>query len=168
VGEAVVVIGVGNRDRGDDGVGLEVLSLLAARVPSGARLAAVPSGDPGALLLAWEGSARVILADAMVSGRGPGTVERFDPAAGPLPAGVRLSSTHSLGVAEALELARSLGRLPPSVAVYGVEGSVFGAGEGLSTEVAAGAAEAAERILGELGAQAAVGGTVEGLTEPGV
>jgi hypothetical protein len=34
--------------------------------------------------------------------------------------------------------------------------------------VAAGAAEAAERILGELGAQAAVGGTVEGLTEPGV
>ena len=34
------------------------------------------------------------------------------------------SSTHALGLAEAMELARALGRLPP-VIVYGIEGKTF-------------------------------------------
>ena len=43
-----------------------------------------------------------------------------------------------------------LGRLPAALTVYGVEGATFTVGTGLSPEVAAGAAEAAARILEEV------------------
>ena len=42
------------------------------------------------------------------------------------------SSTHALGLADAVELARSLGRLPQRVVVYGIEGAAFEFGNGLS------------------------------------
>jgi len=48
-------------------------------------------------------------------------------------------------------LARALGRLPPRLIVYGVEGKAFEAGVGLSPEVKAAVQEVAERVLGELG-----------------
>ena len=45
------------------------------------------------------------------------------------------SSTHALGLAEAIEIARSLGRLPTRVRVVGIEGARFDFGRGLSPEV---------------------------------
>jgi hydrogenase maturation protease len=46
------------------------------------------------------------------------------------------SSTHAFGVAEAVELARELGRLPGRLEVYAIEGADFSAGAELSAEVA--------------------------------
>ena len=51
-------------------------------------------------------------------------------------------STHALGVAEAIELGRALGRLPRRLLVFGIEGGSFDAGAGLSPEV--------ERAVGQL------------------
>jgi len=150
VGDAVVVIGVGNPDRGDDGVGPEVLARLAGRVPGGVRLIGLAGADPGEVMEAWSESAGAIVVDAMVSGAAPGTVTRFDAAAGPLPAGVRLASTHVLGAETAVEMARALGRLPGRLVVYGVEGESFAAGSGLSPAVAAALPAAAARILEEV------------------
>lgn len=151
MGEAVVVIGVGNPDRGDDGAGPEALAGLAGRVPAGVRLVTASGADPAALMTAWEGAGRVILVDAMVSGSPPGTVRRFDAAAGPLPAEVRLASTHALGAEAAVEMARALGRLPGATVVYAVEGAAFAPGAGLSPGVRAGVGVAVERILEEVG-----------------
>jgi hydrogenase maturation protease len=78
----------------------------------------------------------VILVDAVVSGREPGTVTGFDAVAAPLPAVFSGCSSHSFGVAEAVELARALGRLPKRLNVYGIEGSEFTQGVGLSPKVA--------------------------------
>jgi len=150
VGDAVVVIGVGNADRGDDGVGPAVLARLAGRVPGGVRLMRLAGADPAEIMEAWSGSAGAILVDAMVSGVAPGTITRFDAVAGPLPAGVRLASTHVLGTETAVEMARALGRLPGRLVVYGVEGESFTAGSGLSPVVAAALPAAAERILEEV------------------
>jgi len=150
VGDAVVVIGVGNPDRGDDGVGPEVLARLAGRVPGGVRLMRLAGADPAEIMEAWSGSAGAIVVDAMVSGVAPGTITRFDAVAGPLPAGVRLASTHVLGAETAVEMARALGRLPGRLVVYGVEGESFAAGSGLSPVVAAALPAAAERILKEV------------------
>ena len=146
----VVVIGVGNPDRGDDGVGLEVVGRLEGGVPDGVRLVRLSGADAAGIMEAWSGAVRAIVVDAMVSGAAPGTVARFDAAAGPLPAGVRLASTHAMGAAEALELGRALGRLPQSLTVYGVEGATFSAGAGLSPEVAAAVEAAACRIIEEV------------------
>ena len=50
--------------------------------------------------------------DGVSSGAAPGTLHRFEVADEPLPAELFSSSTHALGVAEAVELARELDRLP--------------------------------------------------------
>jgi hydrogenase maturation protease len=57
------------------------------------------------------------------------------------------SSSHHFGVADAIEPARSLDRLPQRLVVYAIEGEDFGAGRELSEPVA----RAVEAIAGELG-----------------
>ena len=131
-------------------MGPEVLARLAGRVPGGVRLMRLAGADPAEIMEAWSGSAGAILVDATVSGVAPGTITRFDAVAGPLPAGVRLASTHVLGAETAVEMARALGRLPGRLVVYGVEGESFTAGSGLSPVVAAALPAAAERILEEV------------------
>ena len=124
-----MVIGVGNAARGDDAAGV-----IAAR-----RLGGIEHhGDPVALLDVWRGAATAIVIDAVRSGAPPGTVHRFDATAAPLPTQLRgSSSTHALGLAEAIELGRTLGQLPARLIVYGIEGERFEAGTELTPAVAA-------------------------------
>ena len=132
---SVLVIGVGNPERGDDGAGIAVVRRLRGRVERPASLIEVRS-DVTRLLDCWGPSDSVVLVDAMSSGATPGTVRRFDAAAAPLPArAFRGGSTHGFGVAEVIELARTLGRLPRRLLVVGIEGACFDAGCGLSAPV---------------------------------
>jgi len=110
-----IVIGVGNPSRGDDGAGLEV----AGRVRSRGSYQ-VPGGSYE-LMDVWKGADDVIVVDAARSGSAPGTVHRFDASDQPLPGGVLGTSTHSIGVADVIEMARCLGRLPERLVVYGIE-----------------------------------------------
>jgi hydrogenase maturation protease len=136
----VTVIGLGNEWRGDDGVGIEVARRLGGRLFA---------GEPIGLVDAFEGEDEVVLVDAVSSGAPPGTLFVFEAGARPLPAPLfGASSTHALGLAEAVELARSLGRLPRRVVVYGIEGESFEFGKGLSAAVAA----AADQVTEEVGA----------------
>jgi hydrogenase maturation protease len=133
------VIGVGNDLRGDDRAGLEVVRKLAG---TGRACVVECEGEPVALLEAWDGCDRVIVVDATRSGVLPGTIRRIPAHAGPLPASLSRSSSHLLGVADAIELARALGRLPETTIVYGIEGEDFSAGSDISAMVA----EAVERV----------------------
>jgi hydrogenase maturation protease len=86
----------------------------------------------------WDGAADAVVIDAASSGAAAGTVHRFDATGGALPAWSRSStSTHAVGLVEAIELARTLGRLPPRLVVYGIEGERFEAGTELTPAVAA-------------------------------
>ncbi len=140
-----LVIGVGNAMRGDDGAGLAVARALAARVGPGVRVMEA-SGEGAALMDAWCGAETVILVDAARSGAPPGTIHRFDAVREPMPARFFHYSTHAFSVAEAVELARVLGALPPRLLVFGIEGRTFEAGAALSPEAARAAEEAAEEI----------------------
>jgi len=63
-------------------------------------------------------------------------VHRLDLSTEPVPGALRTSSsTHAVGLVEAIELARALARLPPRVLVYGVEGVRFETGAVLSRDV---------------------------------
>jgi hydrogenase maturation protease len=130
------VIGVGNAARGDDAAGL-----VAARRLGGVEL----EGDASALIDLVDGADDVVVIDAVRSGAAAGTVHRID-AGGLSVALPRTASTHLIGVADALELARVLGRLPPHVVVYGIEGGRFGVGDPVSPEVVA----AIDRVVAEL------------------
>jgi hydrogenase maturation protease len=73
-------------------------------------------------------------------------VHRFDATDRPLPVELGSASTHALGLAAAIELARELGRLPRRLVVYGIEGERFELGEGLTPAVG----DAVERLVAEL------------------
>ena len=144
-----IVIGVGNPDRGDDGAGPEVMRRLRCMVPGDVVLVE-HDGEGAALIERFEGAASAFLVDACSSGAQPGTVRRFDVAQTPLPREALGLSSHGLGLAEAVELARALGQLPRSCVVYAIEGQSFAVGAPLSPAVAAAIADVADRLRVEI------------------
>nr|WP_294525118.1 hydrogenase maturation protease [uncultured Rhodopila sp.] len=144
-----LVVGIGNPDRGDDGAGRLVARLLRGRLAADVRIEACLGGAAELIELLREADVAV-LADAMVSGAEPGTIRRFDCAAGGVVPGPGGASSHGLGVAQAVGLARALGCLPAVCVVFAVEGADFAPGAPVSPPVAAAAEEAARRIAAEL------------------
>lgn len=149
-GVRVVVVGIGNVHRADDGVGRVVAERLRAVLPGDVPVR-VLRGEVSALMDAWSGMDAALLIDAVRAGAPPGTVHRLDASTAPLPAGLGSTSTHGLSLPEAIELARTLEVLPPRVVVLGVEGRRFEHGSGLSPEVAA----AVERVVADARAEVA-------------
>lgn len=143
-----LVIGLGTEGRGDDAVGP-----LVARGVAGAALPhvdVVEHEDPTDLVLAWAGHPWAIVADAVVSGAPAGTVLVAELAGqeppGPDAARLGLGGTHAFGLADAVRLARALGRLPRRVTLVGVEIADVTAGETLSPAVARAVPEAVDRV----------------------
>ena len=145
---SVLVLAIGNPDRGDDGFGPAVAQRLRRRVHPTVRILE-RSGDALALIEDWDGIPSVVI-DAMAPISEPGQVHRFDLTDSPLPIGFAPSSSHAFGVAETVELARSLGRLPRYLVAYLVEGEQFGTGAPLSLVVAEAVGDVAERIASEV------------------
>ncbi|MFZ5875627.1 MAG: hydrogenase maturation protease [Nitrospirota bacterium] len=144
----VAVFGVGNRFRRDDAVGL----VVAERLTAGHRRPdlMVRQGLVWELGEAWLDADVAVVVDAMASSDAPGTIRRYDLADGPLPRHALRCSTHGFGVADAIELARSRGRLPRRLIVYGVVGSCFDHGCGMSAPVERAVDVVVDRILGEV------------------
>ena len=64
--EPIVVIGVGNEFRRDDGAGPAVIGQLRDRVPAGVELV-ITDGEPTRLIEAWAGAALAVIVDAPTS-----------------------------------------------------------------------------------------------------
>jgi hydrogenase maturation protease len=154
------LIGIGNDLRGDDAAGLLVARAARRRGHGGIEIVEA-GGEPIDLLAAWEGAAAAVVADAVASGGEPGAVHRLDVASGPLPAPFASPSTHALGLAEAVELARALERLPGRLVVFGIEGTSFTAGAAPAPAVVAAADAVAAAALAELGRDEPTGGPLE-------
>jgi len=103
-------------------------------------------GDCVALLDRWAGTGMALIVDASRSRRQAGSIAELDASTSALPVSPTLRSSHAFGVAEAIELARALGTLPPRVFVYAIEGRSFAYGDGLTPAVAAAAGEVGRRI----------------------
>lgn len=140
-----LVIGIGNRFRGDDAFGCLLVDALKNSVET-----VEHDGEPASLMDMWRGRESVILVDAVSSGAEPGTVFFYDLIQQRLPQEFSSTSTHAFGIAEAVELARALGSLPPSIVFYGIEGKNFSVGENMSAEVSAALIEVKNRILEDL------------------
>jgi hydrogenase maturation protease len=144
----VVVIGVGSRDRSDDGVGPAVADLVRKRATEGLDVV-TSSGDPVDLIDAWSEAELAIVVDALVPHAEPGRVLRFDATRQPLRTGLFVASSHELGVAHAVELARALAVLPPRLVVFGIEAGGFELGAPLSPAVARAVSRVADQVLAE-------------------
>lgn len=150
----VVVIGVGTPYKRDDGVGPLVVELLRRRLgdDAGVELAEL-DGEPVRLVHSFR--PRTYVVDAVRSGSAPGTIHRFEidqvtATSAAWSPGVQLGGGHLLGVPEAIDLARTLDRLPEHLVVLGVEGEHFDAGVGVTPVVADACRRLADELVAEL------------------
>ncbi len=132
----VTVIGVGNAWRHDDAAGIEVVRRLADGRLAGVRTVIHDRGE-NLLVLAdeWRAGEIAVVVDAASSGTRAGEIHRFDATTSSLPAWTSRASSHAFGIADAVELARALDRMPRSLTVYAIEGSCFEFGCGLTPDV---------------------------------
>lgn len=145
----VRVFGIGNPDRGDDGVGMAVLHALGCRSLTDVDLAA-KSGDMLALIDDLDSGDAIICIDA-AAGNVPGRIHRIDLGKEELPRDVAFVSGHAFGLPEVFALARTLRLMPKEVVVYAIEGTSFDHGAPLSEAVAAVVDDVADRIVAEVG-----------------
>lgn len=148
---AIRIIGLGNSLRGDDAVGLHVVRRVKELLESEADVIEAEMLGVEVLEL-MKGKDLVILVDGAHTGVPAGTVQRWDvsrqiPRRNPFS-----HSTHAINAMDAVELARALGELPPSVIIYGVEVGQVGAGAELSASVVRAVEGAALEIVREVGA----------------
>ncbi len=129
----IVVIGVGNPFRRDDGVGPAAVEALRDQVPDDTVLA-VSDGEPGRMLDLWRDDDTVIVVEAVrMRPAHPGRLHTLPVDAVAYPS--RSASTHALALGETFALAAALDRLPREVVVHVVEASDVGLGTGLSEPV---------------------------------
>ena len=142
-----IVLGIGNRLFGDDGVGIHVVQALQ----SGGLPADVECIDGGTLSFTLaevlQCAQQLIVVDATELQAPPGTVRVFDDArmdefvrSGPC------SSVHEVGLAELLDMARLLDRLPPRRALVGIQPGETGWAESPSPAVASAIPEACRAV----------------------
>lgn len=143
----IVIIGIGNTYRRDDGVGLAVADAIERRGVPGVRVV-TDIADPLGLVDAWTGAALAVIVDAVVlSPSVPGRVHRC----GADEIGVEPKvSSHAVNVGQALRLGRQLGRVPDNVAIFGVEVLHTDHGVGMSEEVSAAVADVVSLVLTEI------------------
>jgi len=145
----VVVIGVGNPFRRDDGVGPALVAAARPRLPPEVDVVEV-DGEATALLDAWAGAEVAVVVDTVTTGARAGTVHRLEVGRDPLGSPSRFATTHALGVGEAVRLGAALGRLPRRIVIVGIEPGDLAHGPGLSDAVAAAVPAAAHRLVDEV------------------
>ncbi|GAA4553335.1 hydrogenase maturation protease [Amycolatopsis samaneae] len=140
----VVVIGVGNEYRHDDGVGLAVVTELGERPIPGVTTM-ICDGEPAALLDAWSTADLAVVVDAVLCE--PSTPGRtWKSTVDGQPPGRGTASSHALGIPDAVRLGAALGRVPGELVVFAVEAANLDLGVGLSPPVAAAVPEVARAV----------------------
>jgi hydrogenase maturation protease len=150
----VLVIGVGERHKHDEQVGLYVARRIREQ-SHGAIRVVDETNDVLDLMQLWQMADVVFVVDAVVDGKGVGAIHHFEiiPSAGcgeVIPADISFS-LRILGLADAIHLAASLHMLPARLIVYGIEAECFKPGEGLSLDVLAAAEQVTREILHYVG-----------------
>ena len=138
----IVVAGLGNEYRRDDGAGPVTAARIVAQLPAED---IGPIVDPLDLLGRWDNAELAIVIDAVRSGSTPGSVRVVELPSGD--GGHGKTSTHGISLGGVWRLAQAVGRAPARVIVVGIEGVDFGNGPGLSAAVDAAIPVAVQRAV---------------------
>lgn len=141
-----VVIGLGNRYRRDDAVGIAIAEAVAALRLPGVRVVA-DIAEPTAVFDVWADADLAVVVDAALTGTAqPGQVRRCDIAD---LSGQPTMSSHAMNVQQTYSLGWELGRIPRRLVVLVVEAADTGHGVGLSSPVAAAVPRAVGLVVAE-------------------
>lgn len=129
-----LVIGIGNRFRSDDAVGIVVAAeLRKLKLPP--HIEIIEGGtDEFGLIEHFKTAEHVVIIDAVSTGKPPGTINTFASVDVEMLINTGQLAVHEFGLADAIVLARALGVFP-KITIVGVEPLSTGFGERLSSLV---------------------------------
>ena len=159
-GQRILVLGIGNLLMGDEGVGVHAARRLAAE-PLPSAVTVVDGGTGGFHLLSYFQDFDVlIMVDAVMDGRPPGTVGVLRPRyASDFP---RALTAHDIGLRDLVESAALVGSLPPIHLVTVSIGELAGLSLELSPAVAAALPEVSATVEDLLATECAAAARAEG------
>lgn len=130
----ILIIGIGNPYRYDDGVGFFVIDQLDNFKNQALEILRVKP-DGYSLLEIWKDRELVIMIDA-ARGIGPvGTIKHFDALKENIPSKLSPVSSHSLSLPETIALGKTVNQLPKKLIIFAIEAGDLGYGTELSPEV---------------------------------
>lgn len=134
---SILVLGIGNLIMSDDGVGVRVVQQLQEGYGFPPEVTLLDGGTLGLdLLPRLEGVRRLLVVDAVDTGKAPGTMVRLSGYEVPVAMGTKLSP-HQMGLKDLLAVGELLGVVPGEMVLLGVQPDRIGMGMELSPAVAA-------------------------------
>jgi hydrogenase maturation protease len=130
-------LGIGNLIMTDDGVGVKVIHHLSARYQFTGDVELLDGGTLGLDLLPYlEGIDRLLIVDAIETGKAPGTLARLVGDEIPVVMETKLSP-HQMGLKDLLAVAMLQGFRPPEMVLLGIQPENIDLGMELSPKVSA-------------------------------
>jgi len=124
------ILGIGNKLRGDDGIGIVVAQSMKNRdLPSDVEVYEVGSGGLK-VLHRLENFEKVILVDSVRFGESPGDYSFFSPEEVKSMKG--FSGTHGTDVLEIIELSEKIDKSPEEILILGVQPKSLSLGDDIS------------------------------------
>jgi hydrogenase maturation protease len=131
------IVGLGTCLGRDDEIGLALVRALSGEDAFAQRCMLLESADAATVAsVLLDGQRPVVLVDAADMGLAPGEYRFFSDRDAALILQTSSVSTHGLGLADGLELARTLG-FAPSARIFGVQPFDLSPGQGLTPEMTA-------------------------------
>jgi hydrogenase maturation protease len=131
---SITIVGIGNEFRGDDGVALFTLRDLKDTLPPQVKIVEM-TGDQSNLLELMQDTNNMIIIDAVNSTAPSGTILHINASEEPFPHNFFAISSHGIDLAQSIELARTMKKLPSVVLIYGIVGRDFSFTTSLSQQV---------------------------------
>jgi hydrogenase maturation protease len=145
-----VVLGLGNLLNRDEGMGVQALKVLDARLGSQSEVELLDGGVQGLnLLMIVEECSHLLILDAVNAGKPAGTVIELAKEQIPLYSGIKLSQ-HQITFQEVLGLANMRGKLPEFIHLVGIQPDDLSIGLELSPTIAHSLPEMVERARSRL------------------
>jgi hydrogenase maturation protease len=138
----ILVAGVGNVLRGDDGFGPAVVSRLGD-LPEGVEVVETGIGGVALLQELLAGCDGLVLVDAVDEGRPPGTVAVIEPE---VEEAEHVADVHLVNPQRVLAMAKAMGALPRQVRIVGCQAGLDELGAPLSPPVQAAVDAAAAKV----------------------
>ena len=149
----VLVLGIGNVLMQDEGLGVRAVERLQERYHLPPEVRAVDGGVMGLELLPYlEDAERVLVLDAVKTGRPPGSVVRLEGQDIPVALALK-TSIHEVGLQEVLAVGRFRGTLPTRITLWGMEPACMEVGIGLSPTVSTALDDLVQAVAKEVGAK---------------
>ncbi|WP_444922130.1 hydrogenase maturation protease [Microbulbifer sp. CnH-101-G] len=144
--ERWLLVSLGNRFRGDDGVGPYLLDRLRSQLKENADF--LESGNDMITLVGRWKDRQVCLLDAVFSDEQPsGDLIRVNGLADVIAPSVCTTSSHGFNLREAIDLGKALDSLPRRLEIFAICAQNITCGDHLTAEVKSGAERAEQELL---------------------